>query len=554
MNIKRLISSLAMALCVLVSFQASAGNISASTAHSIANSFLKSRWTGFSGSFNAPASADLRLVHAEPSRAIRGTNVFYAFNIRGGGFIIVAGEDHATPVLGYSDKGYIDFKHLPAPLKDLLDGYKEEIEYLQTLKISAPAVTSQFLSDDEPEVIVEPLTKSNWGPEMPFYTQCPVLDGQYSKVGCAGVSMAQMLYFWKYPFACDGLPAYFGTTLDDTIPALPATTFNYDNMLTRYSHWDYDEQVVVQDTYTPEQALEVAKLCRYCGQAAKMNYSPTGSGTSETNKLNAMIGFGFSSNALSLKKSKYTLERWQELIRIELDNGRPVMYGASGTGSPGHAFILDGYNSDDYFHINMGWYGWNDAWYAVTAIKFINRYGNYRVYNYDHFMIIRLEPPFFCIISADDITSDGGLLFLGDTFNPTAVGVDLNTSSRTLTLGFSLTDADGTLVASSDRYPVKRHDFEPGTDVGCALMLPSTLSDGTYNLQFNYRDGDDGELTAVENVQGQLVVFGPFAKFNAPFTIGDVVDAIDYILNGNPNGVEVSIANVVDLIDMLLDS
>ena len=129
MNIKKLMSSLLLASLTMVSLQASAGNVSLTQARNAANRFIKQRATS---QINTPTMSDLKLVHAESSKAVKGANDYYAFNVQGGGFIIIAGEDRAPEVLGYSDKGHLDFNKLPYGLQGLLNGYKNEMEFLLT--------------------------------------------------------------------------------------------------------------------------------------------------------------------------------------------------------------------------------------------------------------------------------------------------------------------------------------------------------------------------------------------------------------------------------------
>ena len=70
-------------------FNVSAGNVDANAARQAANSFLKQH---ASGRMMAPAMSDLHLTHAEASVVGHGANAYYAFNIQGGGFIIIAGD------------------------------------------------------------------------------------------------------------------------------------------------------------------------------------------------------------------------------------------------------------------------------------------------------------------------------------------------------------------------------------------------------------------------------------------------------------------------------
>ena len=551
MTLKRIINSLLLPLAAIASFTATAGNITPVEARATANSFFKSHAGVNPGSLKAPAMADIQLAHAEPSGLVPNANVYYVFNVKGGGFIIVAGDDRAYPVLGYSDMGQIDVNNLSEPLQFMLDGYKAQIDYLLTHDIHVTETFNQ--SFRQPVNIVEPMTKSVWGPEEPYNSQCPLLGKTHSKIGCQGVCMSQMLYFWKFPFSCDSLPAYWAQRLNDYVPALPATTFDYDKMLLSYSHWDFDKGAVVLDTYTDEQLYEVAKLARYCGQAVNMNYSPVLS-TPKTNVLAAMKRFGFNSRANRVYRNDYEEDAWEEMVQQELNAGRPIMYIGYGAqaASVGHGFIIDGYNDEHYYHMNMGWYGVNNGWYMLSAISFVNRYNQDIFYQKNISMVLGLEPPLFCKLNAT-VTAASGLLVLGGELNPQALDINLNMSYRTLPFMFSLTDEQGTEVALSESITLNRLTFENGSDISLALTLPENLPEGAYNLQFNYR-ADAGEpLTPVVTAVGQLSVVGRMVKYGAPFSIADVVEAVDHILNRDSDSLEVSVADVTYLIDYLLE-
>ena len=546
MNIKRIIISVLILLLAVVSFYAASGNISASRAQATANSFIKSHFKTSPGSYRAPAMADIVLAYAEPSDEVANANCYYVFNIKGGGFIIVSGEDQATPILGYSDRGQLNINNLPDPLKDLLGEYKADIELLLAHEIVLSNSFNQ--SFGEAVTILEPMMKTTWGPHTPYNIMCPTLNGQYSKVGCAGVGMAQTLYFWRFPVSCDSLPAYFSSRLNDTVPALPSTVFDYDKMLLSYSHWG--ENGLVQDVYTEEQAHEVAKLCRYCGQSIQMNYSPSGSGPLGS-RPTALKKMGYNSNARTIYRSSYSDDVWVELLKADLNAGIPIQYtGSDAASSAGHVFILDGYDSEDFFHMNMGWYGHADGWYQISAIILTNLNGQRRNYKNKNSFIQGLEPPLFCTIDAV-VSASSGLHFLGETLTALASDVKLSMSYRTLPFMFSLTDLEGEQVALSESVTLNRLTFENGTDISLALTLPETLPNGTYDLRLNYCTGDNESLTPAITASDQLYVLGKFAKFGAPFGIADVTELIDMILQEVP---QVNIADVTMLIDYLLYS
>lgn len=391
MKIKHLFCSMALAAFALTALNANAGNIDANGARAIASQFIHKQ--NAKGMFKAHAS-DLMLVHAEASNAVNGANTYYAFNLRGGGFVIIAGEDRAPQVLGYSDKGQLDFNNLPYGLQGLLSGYKQEIEFLQNYKgddlVPAPQSFNATTG-------VEPLIKTNWGQEMPYYLQCPKQNGEYCVVGCVATAMAQVMKYWQYPEGSNAIGQFYSYGYGN-VPALPATTFNYRLMINSYCHWDWNTSELIQDTYTEEQAQEVAKLGRYCGQAVEMQYSPDGSGAYTDDQLTAMKNFGYRSSAQHVQKSgwwssNYTTAQWEAMIKTELDAGRPILYSANDPSAGGHAFICDGYNSDGKFHFNYGWYGTCDGWYVSTALNMTHRSGEYLQFNSGHEMLIGVQPP-----------------------------------------------------------------------------------------------------------------------------------------------------------------
>lgn len=63
-------------------------------------------------------------ITASPSDA------YYVFNNDAGGFVIIAGDDAVTPVLGYTSTGSFDAENLPDGLKDLLKSYERQIAAL----------------------------------------------------------------------------------------------------------------------------------------------------------------------------------------------------------------------------------------------------------------------------------------------------------------------------------------------------------------------------------------------------------------------------------------
>ena len=393
MNNIRLFRLLPVTICAAVALQVSAGNVDVAAARRAASNFVNKQVAA--GQFKASKANGLTLAFVEKSATVAEANDYYAFNVDGGGWVIVAGEDRATPVLGYSDQGRIVYNRLPCNFKTLLDSYKKEIEFLQAYTADDLVPATRIKADAR---TIKPLITSTWGQEMPYYLQCPIYQNEYCVVGCVATAMAQVMRFWQYPQSCDVIPSFYCYDIGRTLSSLPATTFNYSLMLDSYCHWDWDNSVLVQDAYTDAQAQEAAKLSRYCGQAVEMGYSPEGSGAYVNDQLDAMVNnFGYRATAKDVVKSSwwgsgYTTSEWEAMMITEINAGRPILYSASDV-SGGHAFICDGYDGNGLFHFNFGWYGTCDGWYVSTALNMTHRDGDELQFNSNHEMLTGIQPP-----------------------------------------------------------------------------------------------------------------------------------------------------------------
>jgi len=81
--------------------------------------------------------------------------------------------------------------------------------------------------------------------------------------------------------------------------------------------------------------------------------------------------FGYDAGVSYKKGSEMDKESWDALIINEIDENRPVLYCGQDV-SVGHAFVCDGYEMHGptaYFHINWGWGGAADGFYASDALN-----------------------------------------------------------------------------------------------------------------------------------------------------------------------------------------
>lgn len=461
MKMRKLLSASAIAALAMLGFNANAGIVDANAARMVAKNFINQR-VNTQGTFKSPASvADIKLAHAEAS-SVEG-NAFYVFNIQGGGWVIVAGDDCAKQVLAYGDKGSIDMNDLPGGMVSQLSQYKKQIEHMQSYKGEVAPVKAFKRS-----TVIEPLLKTNWGQGEPMNRLCPMNGTKRTSVGCGPLSMAQVMYYWKYPEGSEAMSGYYAYPGVGSVPALEATTFNYDLMIDHYHIYNPETGGVSLGTFTDEQANEVAKLCRYCGHASKARYgnsSTTGTGTYSYDVLAALKLFGFNSEAklIGIDPSyycdnyvaggggKYTDEEWAALIYTELEAGRPIPY-CNVDPFDGHAWVLDGVDADGKFHMNWGFYGKFNGWFELNSLIIVP-YGDDEVWNFSgdsNEMIIDLYPYEGYVIPGGskrgDVNKDGNVnitdvtVLINYLLTDDATGIDLDAADCNLKDGINIAD------------------------------------------------------------------------------------------------------------------
>ncbi len=374
---------------LLLAATAVAGPVSPEKAQQAAAKFMGERMVGKTVKLTPAATPRFNGSGQNPG--------FYIFNNSGdNGFVIVSADDRTTQILGYSDKGSFDGKHVPANMQAWLENYSQQINSLDMLgvtgtDISAPRPTRNSIS---------PLVTSHWDQGAPYWERCPeFMDvdengdtiGELAYTGCVAVSMAQIMNYYKYPPTCTQIiPAYiftyywqeeYGAAETDPLDPIP---FDWDNMRDNYTG---AESQVQRDA--------VAWLMLYAGCAAHMQYGLNASSTSDPYIPTALNDY-FNYDAKLVYRSDYEQADWEEMIYQELAAGRPMIYnGRAGTGG-GHSFVCDGYAYGDLFHINWGWGGLGDGYFVLSVLNpyagGIGATTSMEGYNIDQTAVIGIQP------------------------------------------------------------------------------------------------------------------------------------------------------------------
>lgn len=336
-----LIAIAAMALCF--SQHAIAKEISYADAMRTARSALLER-THMKLSANTSMECVYRL------EATQGV-ALYVFAPEGGdGFAIVAGNDVAAPVIGFSDQGSFDPGNIPPNMANMLAGYQRQINYAIANGLP-PRGAINAATDPKQEVPM--ICKTTWDQDAPYWNMCPTKYGSRCYTGCVATAMAQVMkvYDWPKTGKGSGLGSYSSKSL--------AHTYDWANMRDAYG-----------SSYTTAQGNAVAQLMVDCGYAVDMSYSPQGSGANTDDVPNAYVNnFSYDKAIDYIHREQYSETEWNDLMYHQIENGWPILYGGfASDGSGGHQFIADGYKKGGYYHINWGWGGMSDGFFLLSVL------------------------------------------------------------------------------------------------------------------------------------------------------------------------------------------
>lgn len=286
---------------------------------------------------------------------------FHIFNNENGGWVIIAGDDVAAPVLAYSPTGSLDMTGIQenTSMNAWLGTVKIRIKEAKA-KNAAPSKAwtggARMSGYGSGKVIETAL----WGQGSPFNDLCPLDDGYRSVTGCVATAMSIVLRHHQYPAHGTGtLPSYTTRTKGIKVEGYSIDDHFYD--------WDlmpYDQRSFTTDA----QRNAVAQLVHDCGVMVQMDYTANSSGAFSEDIIPALAEhMGYTKTARFISRSSVSNDQWLEMIAGEIDNGRPVLYsGVSNDG--GHQFVCDGYDGKGNVRINWGWNGSCNGYFSVSYL------------------------------------------------------------------------------------------------------------------------------------------------------------------------------------------
>ena len=335
-------------LLIFAALAANARHVSPEEAQSIATEFFNS------GSPSKVKKAPRRAAQAPRSAENHSeSQPYYIFNASDNtGFIIISGDTRAKKILGYSDSGNFDAENMPPQLAALMEHYAQQLK------------TSTSSNDDDSwkstfgigsnGVLLE---TANWGQGYPYNLMTPEKDGLHCPTGCAATAMAIIMKYHNWPNK--GRSQYSYKWEGEELSCdFENETFDYTKM----------PKSINDSECNHEEAMEISKLMYAAGVAINMAYDITESTAYADNipyqfyrhfKYN-IPGFVLKNGGCPEHKS-YTDTEWLQIIKEQLDSNNPVLYSYTG-----HIYVVDGYDDNDYLHVNWGWDGAMNGYFAIN--------------------------------------------------------------------------------------------------------------------------------------------------------------------------------------------
>jgi PKD repeat protein len=365
-----LLAASAISVCSLT-----AGTVNVNVAQTVAANF-------YDQNFHQPVTS-LTLAYTEHDA--NGEISYYVFNVNAqGGFVIVSAEDAGHPIIGYSNKGVYVQPAEGSNFNYWMKKRNTEIATIRSLNLQATADIkdewTSYANNTVPKSLEKAahkaqsssifpsstayLMKSTYDQESPYWDDCPGTGSNKAVTGCVATTMTQIMRFWQYPATGQGSSSYNAGG-------------SYGTLKAKYNH-PYGWAAMALNS-PPSTDTTLARAMSDAGISVEMSYSPSGSGAYVITGENPYDGacaelsyskyFKYSTKIMHGIYPGSNATTWQDTLEHELDCGRPIQYEGNDPKEGGHTWVCDGYDSTNNFHMNWGWSGMDDGWYALNNLN-----------------------------------------------------------------------------------------------------------------------------------------------------------------------------------------
>jgi len=403
------------------SFSGFSKEIDEFTAQKVASNYLSRSIFMLKRGTQSSIALELHTVRTMNNPLKRGDSspLIYIYNFaNSNGFILVAADDNVTPILGYSTEQDFDINAMPAQVAAWMKHYEKEIETAIQYNVFSSVNSNKwnevlndtYIKTRGVTTAVKPLLTTTWDQGQYYYDKCPydATSKKYAYTGCVATAMAQVMKYWNYPSTGNGTKTYTNSA---------SATFKFGTLSANFGTTTYDWANMPNKLTAKNDA--VATLMSHVGISIEMQYGLDGSGawitydsryTPYSNGHLSLINYWKydPSSIKSIYKTNYTDQTWTAAIKAEIDKSRPVILeGSASDGSGGHCYVADGYDANNYLHINWGWSGAYNGYFTVSNLvpSGTSTGGGAGVYTFNQGAVLGIRPPTSNLPIADFTTS-----------------------------------------------------------------------------------------------------------------------------------------------------
>jgi len=302
------------------------------------------------------------------------------YKISPDGYIVVPTLKELPPIMAYSETGQpeINDRHgIYALLRDvLIDRTDRFINFYGSMEFS-PNIANlndfdrniknswDTYSMDNPDFHaflqtksrggrdqVGPFLTTTWSQTAPYNNYCPWGDGNRCVVWCVATALAQILWYHQWP------PAGFGHTVYQWNGDQSCGGSSPGLLLSANFSDNYGYSGIID---------EIAEIGFEVGMSYNVDYGVCYSIGYAAPIFNLLPdNFAYLDSVTEEHRNLYSAEDWFVIIQNELNNNRPIDYLIYN-----HMIVADGWATDEglmYYHMNYGWGGGSNGWYAIDNL------------------------------------------------------------------------------------------------------------------------------------------------------------------------------------------
>lgn len=479
---KRIITNL---LCIIAILSAAAAQVSPEQAQATAAYILGS------ADGTTTHTASVAIPTYTPTNP-EGAEYYIFGGSNGRGFVIVSGDDELPAIVGYSHTNPFDPDMMPDGVKAFLKDYSALVDAVRHGSVDIPQPCGGSA--------IGPLMSVEWDQDAPYNNKCPRMGLQRAPTGCVATAMAQVMKYHAHPANGYGTVTWEKQEFDLSLS-------NYD--------WDLMPDRYVKGQYTTAQANQVAQLMVDCGHAVQMEYGSESSGALTEYVAPALVrNFGYDGGIQYQMRSGWSDDAWLRLIRDNLEQGLPMIYGGNGDAG-GHQFVCDGIDSNDLLHINWGWSGISDGYYDMNLLSpgDVGIGGDGLTFNEGQDIICYIKPadpgsntadawqPHLALCAMNistPVNASGRYITASDTDPLINVKFEIDNATGgpvKFKYGYIICDAAGTEVARAINYSGSFRDAGYYTPETTVAVSAKDLAQGKYHVMWRWQLNSTGAST-----------------------------------------------------------